>query len=853
MEEVMGNNYGEKSKDLMESSLCIPPSLLVSSVYDGEAKVVVLKFYDPKDQRIRLWYDNTGHKPYCYSKLSMDQLKDLKSRPDVIELVQERKKDLLRDDDIDLIKILVKDPLAIGGTSSEKSIRNVIEAWEADIKYYENYLYDRGLVVGSFYEVKGSRIIPVKHEIPSVVRESLKEVIKKSDPEVKSHILEWADLLSQPLPDIRRASLDIEVLPPAENRIPDPLKAEFPILAVSMVGSDGDHEVFLLERKDVDLGDKKMEDHVKLSFFKDENELIKSLFKKVLGYPFLITFNGDDFDLNYLYHRAMNLGISKDQIPISLGKDIAYIRHGVHIDLYKTFINRSLQVYAFGGKYVDHTLNGVSEALIGESKIEFEGSLGSLPVYELARYCHNDALITYRLTSFNDNLLMKLLVVIARVAKMPMDDVSRLGVSNWIRSMMYFEHRRINALIPKKEELEEKGGAVSEPVTKGKKYKGALVVEPKAGIHFGVSVLDFASLYPSIIKVYNLSYETVRCIHPECRDNKIPETEHWVCRKQKGISSLIIGSLRDLRVNYYKPLSKDSSLSIADKNLYYIVAQALKVILNASYGVMGSEIYPLYCLPVAEATAAIGRHVITKTIKKCKDLGINVVYGDTDSLFLESPSRKQIISISEWAEEELGIELDLEKNYRYVAFSQRKKNYLGVLPDGSVDIKGLTGKKSHVPAFIRNAFYEFVNTLSKVESSTDFEKAREDIKRELREKYLQLKNRKIPLDELAFNVMIGKPPSKYTETTPQHVKAAQLLINRGKEVKAGEIISFVKTTTPPGVKPLSLAKIEEIDVEKYLDYLRGTFEQLLDALGFSFDEIMGAMKLEDFFWSDQSQ
>jgi DNA polymerase I len=97
--------------------------------------------------------------------------------------------------------------------------------------------------------------------------------------------------------------------------------------------------------------------------------------------------------------------------------------------------------------------------------------------------------------------------------------------------------------------------------------------------------------------------------------------------------------------------------------------------------------------------------------------------------------------------------------------------------------------------------------------------------------------------------MIGKAPSKYTETTPQHVKAAQLLINRGQEVKAGEIISFVKTTTPPGVKPLSLAKIEEIDLEKYLDYLRGTFEQLLDALGYSFDEILGSMKLEDFFWS----
>lgn len=843
------SEYENTLKRLLEHSPSIPPSLLVSAVYDGDAKVAVLKFYDSNAQKVRLWYDDTGHKPYCYSKLPIEQLKDLKGRSDVIDLIQEEKKDLLRDSKVILTKIIVTDPLAIGGTSSEKSIRNVIEAWEADIKYYENYLYDKGLIIGAFYEVKNSRIFPIEYKLPKVVEESLKKVLDQSDPEFKSHIIEWAKLLSQPLPDIRRAALDIEVLPEAENRLPDAVKAELPILAVSIVGSDGANEVFLLKRKDTELGEKVINDYVKIFFFESEKELILSVFKRMLDYPFLITFNGDDFDLNYLYHRAMKFNLTKEQIPISLGKDVAYIKHGVHIDLYKTFMNRSLQIYAFGGKYVEHTLGGISEALIGESKIEFEGSLGSLPLYELARYCHNDSAITYKLTSFNDNLLMKLLVVIARVAKMPMDDVARLGVSNWIRSMMYFEHRRMNALIPKKEELEEKGGAVSEPLIKGKKYKGALVVEPKAGVHFNVSVLDFASLYPSIIKVYNLSYETVRCIHPDCMDNTIPETEHWVCKKRKGISSLVIGSLRDLRVNYYKPLSKDPSLNPSDKNLYNVVAQALKVILNASYGVMGAEIYPLYCLPVAEATAAIGRYVITNTIEKCKELNINVVYGDTDSLFLESPSKKQVTDISEWAEKELSIELDLDKTYRYVAFSQRKKNYLGVLPDGSVDIKGLTGKKSHVPAFIRNAFYETIDTLSKVESPKDFEKAREAIKKQLREKYILLRERKIPLEDLAFNVMIGKPPSKYTETTPQHVKAAQLLINRGQEVKAGEIISFVKTTTPPSVKPLSLAKIEEIDVEKYLDYLRGTFEQLLDALGYSFDEILGAMKLEDFFWT----
>ena len=83
---------------------------------------------------------------------------------------------------------------------------------------------------------------------------------------------------------------------------------------------------------------------------------------------------------------------------------------------------------------------------------------------------------------------------------------------------------------------------------KGKKYKGGLVIDPVSGVHFNVSVLDFASLYPSIIKVHNISYETVNCIHEECKKNVIPELGTWTCIKNRGIESLVVGSLRDLRV-----------------------------------------------------------------------------------------------------------------------------------------------------------------------------------------------------------------------------------------------------------------------------------------------------------------
>ena len=70
--------------------------------------------------------------------------------------------------------------------------------------------------------------------------------------------------------------------------------------------------------------------------------------------------------------------------------------------------------------------------------------------------------------------------------------------------MLYYEHRQQKALIPRRDELQAKGSASTVAIIKEKKYRGGLVVEPILGIHFNVIVVDFASLYPSIIKVHNL-------------------------------------------------------------------------------------------------------------------------------------------------------------------------------------------------------------------------------------------------------------------------------------------------------------------------------------------------------------
>ncbi|MFP3261518.1 MAG: DNA-directed DNA polymerase I [Nitrososphaeria archaeon] len=820
---------------------------LLGAGYDGDRKVAYLKILDPNTQKVYYYYDKTFHKPYCFSKKSPSELAYLRKRDDVEDIVVEEKWDPLTDNMIEVSKIITKDPLAVGGHPSEKSIRNIETCYEADIKYYENYLYDLGLIPGTFVKLENNKVQEILNEFSEEMQTALKEAMLESDEYLKKYIEEYAALLSQPFPQIKRAAIDIEVLTEIENRLPDPEKATQPIISIALAGNDGKKVVFAIRRNDVETGSApEMPKDVELKFFDDEKQLLIEFFKEITNYPIIVTFNGDSFDMPYLYHRAQNLKIPRDAIPIVLGREIASIVHGIHIDLYKTFVNKSIQGYAFGNRYNEHTLNAISEGILGEEKVEVEGSINDLPIMNLAFYNYTDAKLTLELTSYDNDLLMKLLITLSRIARMNIEDTSRLSVSNWIRSMLINEHRKRNALIPRKEEIEQKGQeASSKAIIKGKKYQGGFVVEPLPGVHFHVVVLDFASLYPSIIKVFNLSYETVKCPHEECRTNILPNTSYWVCTKMRGMTSLLIGALRDIRVNYFKRLSKKAK-SKEEKEFYNVISQALKVVLNASYGVMGFENFPFYCLPVAESTTALGRYSIQQTIEKAKSLGVTVIYGDTDSLFLKNPTDDQVKEIVDFAKEKLGIDLEVDKVYRYVAFSQRKKNYIGVYEDGSVEVKGLSGKKSHVPDFIKNVFFDVINILGKVKSPQDFEIAKEEIRKRIRKAYNDIKNRNVPLEELAFKVMLNKPIEKYTDTTPQHVKAAMLLAQK-KEVKPGDIIAFVKTTTKDGVKPVEMARKEEIDVDKYIEFMESTFEQLLDALGFSFDEIIGATKLEDFF------
>ncbi|NVM30203.1 MAG: DNA-directed DNA polymerase I [Candidatus Helarchaeota archaeon] len=1217
--------------------------------YDGQQAKAYIWIYDLKTQNLIKWLDTSGHLPYLLSNLSIEEIK--KHHPNVerhrgfAELKSIKKFDLIRDRPITMTKVIAKDPLSIGGRAN--SIRNMLgtNSWEDYIRYHKCYAYDKQIVLGMPYQIQGDKLNPIHPEIPKAIKTQINHQFESDKEDYLLALDQYLEYFFSPIPNIRRVAFDIEVYSEG-SRIPDAGKAEDKIICISFAGTDGLKRILTVKRDDVEKGETIPECGSEVEIFNTEREVIRETFKILEQYPIVLSYNGDNFDLKYIYNRAINLGLRKDDVPfymtVTPQSEVAHLKNGIHVDLYKFFHNRAIKVSAFKNIYSDVTLNTVGKTFLNEGKIGLDKAISELNLNELGYYCLRDSEITLALTTFNNNLILNLIFLLMRITRLSMEDLTRQGVSTWLRNLFYAEHRARAFIIPKADYIQKrKGKASTKAMIKGKKYKGAIVVKPIPGVHFNVVVLDFASLYPSIIKTRNLSYETVNCPHPECRSNKIPETPHWVCTRKVGIMSLIIGLLRDLRVKYFKNMAKDESLSKDEQNMYKIITQSLKIIINASYGVFGSEAFPLFCLPVAEATTAIGRYAITQTQKECERIGMEVIYGDsiigsrcvvvkkdgmidvtpiadiwnecekesnfilgkevkipdslytlskdgkwkkvkqiirhltkkrlfrinqkngetictedhslltkdyekitpenlgnnkilflnripvepvespevidlfplvknfklkttykgkekisewktdgeaiwfgwttrknqlkikrycklsdlckllgiyiadghssfhfgkygykaacgissgdisflnelkelmksidinhtisiirttkeirtvdkysyedtthriqtnsttwtaffaslcgvgsankhlptfiynierkyqellfeyyligdgsidkgnirtfttkslhlvsglcyllkswnidtsiyyynkrdvyrvrerqravdsmhpietkiwelpieeryvydlsveetemfvdacgmlllhnTDSVFLKNPTDKQIQKIIDWSDETLQIELDVEKVYRYLALSDRKKNYLGVYKDGSVDIKGLTGKKRHVPPFIQNAFREMVEELRKVQAEEDFEEAKQRIRAKLKSFIKKLEKKEFSVEELAFRMTLSKDLDKYTKTIPQHVRAARLLVDQLHEkIKSGDIIQFVKTKS--GVLPVKLAKKTDISVKKYKQQLESTFEQVLDAMGIPFDELYGmkVRKLDAF-------
>ncbi|MHA1764521.1 MAG: DNA polymerase domain-containing protein [Promethearchaeota archaeon] len=487
--------------------------LLLDVDYDGGQNKAYCKFYDLDTDEIKIWIDTTNHQPYCLSKLSQTELEQnikLTNYPGFDRIEKVKKIDLLRNKEIEMSKIYGITPLDIGGSGRE-NIRQIIgsnNAWEANIRYHLSYIYDTGLVPGLIYTIKKGKLQKVEFDVEKgdeakqIVKE-LKEIFKDDREEIQHYSEKYLDIFLTPIPDIKRMAMDIEVnMGPDDVVIPDPTQAKQEIISISFVANNGLKLVYILQREGWEYQPvhEKFPKDAKIIFFKEEKDLITETFRLMWQYPVIVTFNGDNFDLNYLYHRANKLKIDKNLNPIQVKRGFGFLskaecdlRRGIHLDIFNFFFNRSISGYAFGGAYDSASLNAVSAALLGREKYKHEEEIHNMEYGTLVWYNLKDSILTLGLTKFNNNLVWNLIILLCRITKMPIHEMIRRQISTWIQNILYFEHRRNNFLIPRHSEISEiKPGGYSKATIEGKTFQGAYVVPPVPGIHYKVVVMDFA-------------------------------------------------------------------------------------------------------------------------------------------------------------------------------------------------------------------------------------------------------------------------------------------------------------------------------------------------------------------------
>jgi DNA polymerase elongation subunit (family B) len=439
--------------------------------------------------------------------------------------------------------------------------------------------------------------------------------------------------------------------------------------------------------------------------------------------------------------------------------------------------------------------------------------------------------------------------MLSRIANIPVSEAySSRHVSDWIKSIIYRYLRENGILIPNSKEL-RRGRELKHSVT------GALTIAPKSGIYFNTVVTDFESLYPSVIDSYNLSYETVNCEHEECKNNKISEVDHYICIKRRGFYAVLFGALKDLRIHWFKPHSKDQRRSEEEMQSAEAIAKLLKLLTVSSYGVT-IRIHGLASTPLAESITGYGRYILQTAWNMAEDHGLHPTYGDTDSLFLDNPSEEEVKWLTKTVKERLRLDLAVEKKYSVCVLPKAKKAYFGILQDGTPDIKGLTVIKSNSPRFFQKVFQNCVKELGQVKNMEEYKTAEKRIVEVAQEAEKTLRQRKIPLEDLQYFVELYFDPKEklvLDEAMHQPYQCAVQLMDSGREVNKRDTVSFIKVKPfmykgkKFTVKPSDFVKSPaEINVDDYIRNLRTALGQTFEPMNISF-EAEKDMKLSEWF------
>ncbi|MBN2142297.1 DNA polymerase II [Candidatus Woesearchaeota archaeon] len=501
----------------------------------------------------------------------------------------------------------------------------------------------------------------------------------------------------------------------------------------------------------------------------------------------------------------------------------------------------------------DYKLNTAAKHFLGETKL-LEGDDRGKEIEE-AYKSNQQLLVDYNLKDselvlriIDKSTALALSIQRSILAGMPLDRV-RASIAS-LDSVYLKELKKRGYVAPSSgfEEDDEEGA-------------GGYVMQSKPGIYDYIIVCDFKSLYPSIMRTFNIDplnfvpESEVKKYEKDNKDGKnglvrVPSGAHF--RNTAGIMPDIIERLLAQREKARK-----------EKNEY--ARFAIKILMNSFYGVLANPMCRFYSRDMANAITLTGQHLIKLVAKKVEEEGFEVIYGDTDSIFVnlkleDKNDRKNIEQahktgdkiakdINSFFEEHIKkdygrknhLELEFEKVYkRFIMPKVRgsdigsKKRYAGL----KVDEKGSEKLEFVGLEFVRRDWTDLAKNFQKELLDRIFHK--QEVTGYIKQIVEEVRAGKHD-GWLIYRKALRKDVDEYTKTTPPHVKAARIL---GKDLDSS-LIEYVLTVEGP--EPIQKMS-HKIDYEHYVEkQLRPIADSILDFFNTNFDDVVKGSRQQTLF------
>ncbi len=588
-----------------------------------------------------------------------------------------------------------------------------------------------------------------------------------------------------------------------------------------------------------------------LEFFPDETQLLKKFLLYVANTdPDIFTgWNVVNFDFRFLQKKSEELNI-----PLKLGRNNTLIKwRQHHADNNHYFIRIPGRIVLDGidtlknatWQFASFSLENVSNELLKRGKL-IQQKNNHDPLYkakEIKRQFYNDktSLAKYNLEDcqlvldiFDKAELIHFAIERTRLTGLEMD---RTG-----GSVAAFD----NLYLP---QLHRKGFTAPNigNYGNGNTAPGGYVMDSKPGLFTSVLVLDYKSLYPSIIRTFKVDPYARIAAKKQAENETIPGYDGARFSKQHHILPEIITDLWHARDK--AKLENNKALS-----------QAIKIIMNSFYGVLGTPGCRVHDARLTSSITKRSHDIIKQTVKLINKQGYEVIYGDTDSVFV-SPGRalnndeadkigQHLIETinSYWQQHlnnEFGIESYLEMEYEThfkrffmptVRGSEKgsKKRYAGVINKNGRDkiiFKGLENVRTDWTQLAR----DFQQTLySKVFNGEAYDEFIRHVVQQLLEGKLD--------HHLIYRKRLRQKLDQYQKNIPPHARAAIKAETLFKEnntpsryQKKGWIEYVITTNGPEALE----CQTSRLDYDHYIEkQLTPVADSILAALNDSIDNII---------------